>query len=204
MGKGPFAYPIPPWLLGPLALCAGCAAMILVLLQAAGFAYLYGFGVETQTTVLATFVGGFALGAVIVGLRSDSSQHPLRWFGVLQVGLGFFAFGAPTIAGLLGDAPSLALMATAMLLLPGMLTGGAAVLLVRAGAHTTERGALALGSVTAAQALGAALAFPVLAVASTGTMAAVGASLQVLVGTLAWGLSVPTGKRSSRRRSGPP
>ena len=131
MAKGPLAYPTPFWLLGPLALISGCAAMLHVLVQLAEFAYVHGLGVATQTVVLATFVGGFAIGTILVGLRSDRSQHPLRWFGLLQLGLGCFVLGAPTLTAMLGDVPALSTHAVALLLLPGLLAGGSATVLVR-------------------------------------------------------------------------
>ncbi|MHC4939941.1 MAG: spermine/spermidine synthase domain-containing protein [Planctomycetota bacterium] len=190
MGKGPLAYPTPFWILGPLALISGCAAMLHVLLQLAGFAYVHGFGVGTQTTVLGTFMAGFAIGTILVGVRSDRSQHPLRWFGLLQIGLGCFVLGAPTLGSMLGDSPSVSSHAVALLLLPGLLAGGSATVLIRASAHTTERGALALGTTVAMTAIGAALAFPLLGL---GALAAV--TVPVLAGVLAWVLSIPTGQR---------
>jgi spermidine synthase len=190
MAKGPLAYPTPFWLLGPLALISGCAAMLHVLVQLAEFAYVHGLGVATQTVVLATFVGGFAIGTILVGLRADRSQHPLRWFGLLQLGLGCFVLGAPTLTAMLGDVPALHTHAVALLLLPGLLAGGSATVLVRASAHTTDRGALALGITVALTSLGAAASFPLLALGSA--MAVV---VPLLAGVLAWGLSIPTGKR---------
>jgi len=190
MRKGALAYPIPFWLLAPLALLAGAAAMLHVVAELEAFSILYGFGVATKTVVLATFLGGFAIGAIVVGLRADNSQHPLRWFGLLQIGLGFFALGAPTLAAMLGEAPPRMTHALALLLLPGLLAGGSAPVLVRASAHTTGRGALAVGTIASATALGAALALPL-----AGAPSLLGVALPIAAGALAWALSLPAGKR---------
>jgi spermidine synthase len=52
----------------------------------------YAFGIT-----LAAFLGGIALGSVIVSRFTDKLTHPVRWLGVTQVMIGITALGASLI-----------------------------------------------------------------------------------------------------------
>jgi len=195
MGRGIVSYPVPFWLLVPFALVAGAAALIHLLLVTAGLGFEYGASIALQSTIFGCFVGGIALGSLLVGARADASTRPLRWCGLLQIGLAFYAFAMPTMRGLLGESQGLLVTALMLAGIPGLLMGGTIAVLARAGSHTTVRASAAVGVILGSMAIGGALAIPV--VAMSGSMAAVvGSVLHGLVGLAAWGVSVRVGARA--------
>ncbi|MEM8886106.1 MAG: spermidine synthase [Planctomycetota bacterium] len=165
--------------------------MIHLAVQAEVFPLLHGFGASVQMVPLAVFMGGFAVGAVALGLAADRIQRPLLVFGALQIVAGGFGLAAPSVAAALGSAPSLALHAIATLALPAFACGAATVLLVRSSSHTTDRGALSLGVVVGALLWGGTVGFPL--TASLG--AVVGFGIALALGVAGIALSFATGPR---------
>jgi spermidine synthase len=57
------------------------------------------FGATTfaVSTVLTAFMGGLALGSYYFGRRSETVQRPLRLYGLLEIGIGFYGLAVPTI-----------------------------------------------------------------------------------------------------------
>jgi len=201
MARGSLSHPVPFWLLTPLALAAGLSTLLQLLLAAVGLEFEYGAAAGTQTAVLACFMAGFGIGAFALGFCSDALKSPLRWAGVLQLLLAGWWFAAPGIAETLipsGTNPTAGLLTTglALLVVPGILAGGTINLLVRAGAHTTQRGAATLGAVMGANALGGAAAMLVLA--GMGPSAAMTALvLQGATGLAMIGISIAMGPRAA-------
>ncbi|MGH7452334.1 MAG: fused MFS/spermidine synthase, partial [bacterium] len=103
-----------------------------------------------QTVVLATFMGGLAIGAWLWGRRADASKRPLAVYAGLEIGIGVYCLLYPAFIGFLRDAfiaivhaanlPSdgaavLALkflLSLFTLLLPTVLMGGTLPVLVKA------------------------------------------------------------------------
>jgi len=88
-----------------------CVYLLFTLSGAAGLVYqvvwarllneIFGVTVYAVTTVLATFLGGLALGGVVLGRAGDRSANPLRFYGLLEVGIAITALiGAWIIAAL--------------------------------------------------------------------------------------------------------
>jgi len=207
MPKGSLSHPVPFWLLTPLALAAGLSTLLQLLLAAAGLEFEYGAAAGTQTAVLACFMAGFGIGAFALGFCSDAMKSPLRWTGVLQLLLAGWWFAAPGIAETLipsgtSATSGLLISGLALLVVPGILAGGTINLLVRAGAHTTERGAATLGAVMGANALGGAAAM--LMLAGMGPSAAIAALvLQGATGVAMIGISIAMGPREAYGSQGP-
>ena len=90
-------HPVSLWLLAPLALLAGAASITHLLVVTVGLGFEYGISAATQATVFGCFMAGTALGVFLVGARSDASTRPLRWCGLLQIGLALYAVLAYTL-----------------------------------------------------------------------------------------------------------
>jgi len=195
MERGFLTHPVPLWLLAPLALLAGAAAIMHLLVVSVGLGFEYGATTATQATVLGCFMIGTALGVFLVGARSDGSTRPMRWCGLLQIGLALYAVTLPTIREMLDPSLGLLPVALALALMPGLLSGGTVAVLVRAGSNSTDRAAAAVGVVLGCMAIGGAAAIPI--VARSGTDAVLYASLfHAVAGLAAVGLSFPIGVRA--------
>src|SRR5574341_1520532 len=109
-----------------------------------------------QTVVLATFMGGLAIGAWLWGRRADVSKQPLLVYACLELGIGVYCLLYPAFIGFLRDAfisivhvaalPSdsvtvlgLKMMLSLLtLLLPTILMGGTLPVLVKALSQSLE------------------------------------------------------------------
>ncbi len=99
-----------------------------------------GATAPAYTIVLATFMGGLALGAWMLGKMADRTERPLRLYGHLELLVAFLCFVFPLLMDLLGplylalarpvaDLPALrhilrAFLAVAVLAAPSILMGG--------------------------------------------------------------------------------
>ncbi len=159
MGRGPFRYPFPLWFLYPAVLLSGFTALVYEIVWARRLALVLGSATSAVSAVLSAFMFGLALGALLVGRRADASRRPLRWYGVLELGIGVYALAFDSLLdvaqGFLGAQPWLC--AFALLSLPAALMGGTLPVLARAAADTTERGTRAFGSLYGINTLGAVL-----------------------------------------------
>jgi len=109
---------------------------------------VFGVTVYATTAVLATFLGGLALGAVVLGKFADRTRNPLRLFGWLEIGSGLAALAGSWAIGALEplhvwaanrfatDAATLIvvrmLLAAAVILPPTFLMGGTLPVITRA------------------------------------------------------------------------
>lgn len=120
--------------------------------QIAWFKYLSLFLGNTtyaQTVVLATFMGGLAIGSARWGKKVDRTKHPLRLYALLELGIGAYCLFFPKLLGVLkaifiwfvissdlpGDGTSVMLLklflSLCMLLVPTILMGGTLPVLAR-------------------------------------------------------------------------
>jgi len=154
VGRGHFkiAYPFPLLLLLPAVFLSGATALVYEIVWTRHLSLLLGTTTEAAAAVLSSFMLGLALGAVIVGRRADRSRRPLRWCGLLELGIGLFALAFPSLLGLVGGS---VLGACGLLVIPAALMGGTLPVLARAAADTTERGTRAMGALYGVNTLGA-------------------------------------------------
>src|SRR5512137_427211 len=54
-----------------------------------------------QTIVLATFMGGLAIGSALWGRRVDHATHPLRLYALLELGIGLYCLVYPRFLDIL-------------------------------------------------------------------------------------------------------
>jgi spermidine synthase/tetratricopeptide (TPR) repeat protein/MFS family permease len=132
-----------------LFIVSGAAALMY---QIVWFKYLSLFVGNTtyaQTIVLATFMGGLAIGASLWGARADRTERPLLLYAVLEFGIGIYCFFYPFLLeslqslfvrlvhawGLASDSSEVLLLkfvfSVLTLLLPTILMGGTLPVLVR-------------------------------------------------------------------------
>ncbi|HEX9292005.1 MAG TPA: fused MFS/spermidine synthase [Anaeromyxobacteraceae bacterium] len=78
---------------------SGVAALLyeIVWLRLLGLAF--GQTVHTVTSVLAAYMGGLALGSIVLGRRADRVRRPLRLYGLLELGIGLFCLATPWLFG---------------------------------------------------------------------------------------------------------
>src|SRR5437868_4231332 len=75
-----------------LFFCSGATALIYEVVWSKYLSLMFGSTIYAQTTVLAVFMGGLALGNRLIGARSDLLRKPLAAYGSLEVMIGLYAF----------------------------------------------------------------------------------------------------------------
>lgn len=129
-----------------LFLCSGATALVYEVVWSKFLSQMLGSTVYAQTVVLAVFMGGLALGNRLAGKWADALAHPVRIYGILEIGIGMYGclfvqfYGLADRAfvalgsGVLEHARLLlglkALFSIALLLLPTVLMGCTLPLLV--------------------------------------------------------------------------
>jgi predicted membrane-bound spermidine synthase len=73
-----------------LFLCSGATALVYEVVWSKFLTQMLGSTVYAQTVVLAVFMGGLALGNRLAGKRADSFEHPIRIYGILEIGIGVY------------------------------------------------------------------------------------------------------------------
>jgi len=192
---------------------SGVASLGLEIVFRRELALYVGSEVAATSLTLATFLGGLALGAAILGRMADRAAHPLRLYALLELGVGasgvlavaLLTYGrdqllAPVRAA--GPGPwgfaVAAAIAAALLLPPTILMGGTLPALtryaLRGGGRLLGPLAMLYGANTLGAAFGAALAgfllFEAIGVSATGWLCA---GLAALVGVVALALDTRRG-----------
>ncbi len=122
---------------------------------------LLGHAATAQATVLATWMAGLGLGAVMLGPGADASRQPLLRYGLLEAGAAMLCALWPLVAGPLADASSglpawqRALALSWTLLPPALLLGGTLPAATRAAATSLRGGGRTFGLLYAANSAGA-------------------------------------------------
>lgn len=154
-----------------LLFLSGATGLVYELTWSKRLANLLGNSGQAHAIVLATFMGGLALGAFLFGRRADRSERPLRLYGVLEVGVGLCALLLPTLLDGLGRvwlsaAPGFGdgirtatrlFLATATLLVPTLFMGGTLPAVTRALTERLSTARRDLSVLYATNSLGAAL-----------------------------------------------
>jgi spermidine synthase len=132
---------------------SGAAGLVYEVLWTRQLSLIFGVTTYAVSTVLATFMGGLALGSYLLGRFADRSRNPLLVYAMLEVGIGLWALFIPTAFVLLRPAyvalhdlglsytafsAGRAALAALVLLVPTTLMGGTFPVLMRAWA--TRRG----------------------------------------------------------------
>ncbi len=126
---------------------SGATALIYQVVWSRMLHEIFGVTIYAVTTVLAAFLGGLALGSVIIGRAVDRSANPLRFYGLLEIGIGLTALAGPWLLTLLEpahhwaanrfamDSPALlairVLLAAVVILPPTFLMGGTLPVITR-------------------------------------------------------------------------
>src|SRR5438105_12721109 len=92
---------------------AGLRKAVVVLFLASGFSGLvyqvawvrlltpvFGVTAYAISTVIASFMGGLALGSFVAGRIIDKRRDPLRIYALLEAGIGGYALATPLLFGL--------------------------------------------------------------------------------------------------------
>ena len=69
-------------------LLSGVAALIYEIVWTRALSLVLGSTTYALSTMLATFMGGLALGAFLGGRLADRSSDLVRWFGLCELGIG--------------------------------------------------------------------------------------------------------------------
>jgi spermidine synthase len=80
-----------------LFFCSGATALVYEVVWSKYLAQMLGSTVQAQTVVLASFMGGLALGNRIFGARADRAAQPLAMYGYIEMAIGGYAFFFPQI-----------------------------------------------------------------------------------------------------------
>jgi spermidine synthase len=142
-------------LISLLFFLSGITGLVYEVLWAKYLSLLLGTTAQAHTIVLATFLGGLALGNVVFGPQADKAANHLRLYGWLEIGIGVLGVLSPLSLQFLSDMyiaiasqqmlpPMLALMlrlslCMGVLLLPAMLMGGTLPMLSRFAAHSLSQ-----------------------------------------------------------------
>jgi spermidine synthase len=129
-----------------LFLASGAAGLVYQVVWTRQLSLIFGVTTYAAATVLATFMGGLALGSYVFGRWIDRRGSPLLAYAALEAGVGVYALAVPHLFAALEPAyvllrqldlsyPVLALaracLAGGVLLLPTTLMGGTFPILVR-------------------------------------------------------------------------
>ena len=92
----------PLWIIGTFA-ASGIAGLIYEVVYAKALAVTFGSSSLASYTVLATYMGGMALGAWLGGYVADRSSNPLRAYAVCEALIGLYAALTPNLFNLVQD-----------------------------------------------------------------------------------------------------
>ncbi|MDX2037519.1 MAG: fused MFS/spermidine synthase [Isosphaeraceae bacterium] len=196
-----------------LFLLSGASGLMLEVVWSRMLATVLGATTWGLLTILATYMGGLGLGAILFGSRVERSNRPLRIYAILEASIGLYASAMPLLLGGVSwvyvraaawdDSSGLALAwvtriatAVAVLIVPTTLLGGTYPALVRAvalaGGGVGRRAATLYAANTAGAVVGCFTAgfliIPALGVLGTNRLAA---GIDLAVAAAAWMLHRP-------------
>jgi len=70
---------------------SGAAALMYEVVWVRSLSLIFGGTHLAVTTVLSVFMGGLALGSFLIGKRVDTIKNPLKFYGLLEIGIAIFA-----------------------------------------------------------------------------------------------------------------
>lgn len=84
------------WVYG-LFVCSGFAGLLYEVVFAKSLGITFGGTSLAAYTVMATYMGGMALGAWIGGILADRIQSPLKWYAIFEATIGIYALATPML-----------------------------------------------------------------------------------------------------------
>lgn len=196
----------PKNLVACLLFLSGATALVYELVWSKYLGNVLGNSGQAHAVVLATFMGGQALGAFVFGRTADRAKNPLALYGILELGVGLYALAFPYVLDVLGAlwlsvAPAVPdgyrlgprlLVSALSLLVPTLLMGGTLPALVRHFASSLTGVRYELARLYAVNSLGAAVGVfiagtklvPAIGLSSSANMAA-GLNILLAFGALA-------------------
>lgn len=84
------------WVFG-LFICSGFAGLLYEVVFAKHLGVVFGGTSLAAYTVMATYMGGMALGAWLGGLIADRVRLPLRWYALFEGAIGLYALATPML-----------------------------------------------------------------------------------------------------------
>src|SRR5262245_7998835 len=79
------------WLILVLFLCSGATALVYEVVWSKFSFQVIGSTIYAQTVVLASFMGGLAIGNRLFGRLADRLRQPVQMYGVLEIAIGVYA-----------------------------------------------------------------------------------------------------------------
>jgi spermidine synthase len=76
---------------------SGAAGLLYEVVWTRLLGLVFGHTVYAITTVLAAYMGGLALGSVLMGSRADRMHRPLRVYGLLEGAVGLYCLASPLL-----------------------------------------------------------------------------------------------------------
>ncbi|MFL6246346.1 MAG: fused MFS/spermidine synthase [Thermoanaerobaculia bacterium] len=140
------------WAVASLLFVSGLCALVYQTVWMRELRLFFGASTLAGAAVLAIFMGGLGAGAAILGKRADAHEHPLRFYGMLEIGIAISAACTPwLIAGVriayVASGGSIVLrfvLAALVLALPTFLMGGTLSAAARSVAGDSGRRSVAL------------------------------------------------------------
>jgi spermidine synthase len=199
------------WILGALFFASGFSALVYQSLWLRLLGLVFGVTIYSASTVLAAFMAGLALGAILAGRIADRVRNRLAWFGAAEILIGATALATPAALDWLttayqrlhaivpGSPPALAALrlagSFAVLIVPTTLMGATLPLVLRSASTQpsafASRAALLYALNTAGAVIGT-LAAGYYLIAAIGIQATLrtAAAISVLVGISSFFLSL--------------
>ena len=84
------------WVFG-LFVCSGFAGLLYEVVFAKHLGVIFGGTSLAAYTVMATYMGGMALGAWLGGLLADRVRSPLKWYALFEAAIGVYALATPAL-----------------------------------------------------------------------------------------------------------
>ena len=140
------------WAVASLLFVSGLCALVYQTVWMRELRLVFGASTLAGAAVLAIFMGGLGAGAAVLGRRSDAHEHPLRFYGMLEIGIAISAALTPWLIDLVriayvASGGSIVLrfaLAALVLALPTFLMGGTLSAAARSVAGDSGRRSVAL------------------------------------------------------------
>ena len=84
------------WVYG-LFICSGFAGLLYEVVFAKHLGIIFGGTALAAYTVMATYMGGMALGAWLGGIIADRVRAPLKWYALFEGAIGIYALATPAL-----------------------------------------------------------------------------------------------------------
>lgn len=194
---------------------SGCSALIYELVWFQWLGLVIGVSAVSLGILLATFMGGMGLGALLLPRWLQTGHHPLRVYALLELAIGGYAVSLlvvmpwlashyPGIAEPGVEAVALRSFFAALCLLPPTIMMGATLPVVARWAGQSREGLAKLGLFYGGNVFGAALGallagFYLLRFFDTRIATGVAVGINVAVAMIAWGLAGRARDSAARR-----